>query len=495
MGTLGKEYREWIATRAIDGATTQVVDGDHISIHADAATAQVSFYCFDDMPEVVELSVVTNESNESRFFLHFELEDLDRAKELFGEMVDTLDIAQGGGTTHVLLCCTVGMTTTMFAAKLNEAAKTLSLDYEFEAKALEDAQREGGHYAAVMLAPQVGFRRNEVAAAFPDAVVTEIPPKVFGAYDAAGALRMLLELLGDESLSTGDRSDLRLMRDIHNDKTIMLVSVVNKPKFSTISFRVYRRWKLIASDVVHKCYMDRRDIADVLATLHVHGVDIKELDAVGIAVPGPVDYGEVGELSRELGGYVIEERNIEQALVRRFGVKVFVDNNANAATVGCYMLNDTYDSVALHTQQVGYLVGGQGTVVNGRLVRGRRGMAGELGAFNKRVMLNGGLHLPEVFDTDDPSPEAHVHSDIPWRADRMLPILATMLLANITVVAPDAIYVAYDLIDDMDALRAELAKTLPEDFIPDLIHITDYHEKIFAGEMALVLQRLTAPLS
>ena len=75
----------------------------------------------------------------------------------------------------------------------------------------------------------------------------------------------------------------------------------------------------------------------------------------------------------------------------------------------------------------------------------------------------------------------------------MLPILATMLLANIAVVAPDAIYVAYDLIDDMDALHAELGKTLPEEFIPDLIHITDYHEKIFAGEMALVLQRLAMP--
>ena len=493
MGTLGKEYREWIVAHEVDGVVTTSVDDDHITIEAEVATAHISFYCFDGMPEVVELSVVTNESGESRFFLHFELGDLDRAKELFAEMVNMLEVSQSVGTTHVLLCCTVGMTTTMFAAKLNEAAKTLSLDYEFEAKALEEAQRDGGDYAAVMLAPQVGFRRNEVAAAFPDAVITEIPPKVFGSYDAGGALRMLLELLGDESLFTSDRSDLRPMRDIHNDKTIMLVSVVNKPRFSTISFRVYRRWKLIASDVVHKRHLDRRDIADILATLHVHGVDLKDLDAVGIAVPGPVDFGELGELAKELGGYASEVRNIEQALVRRFGVRVFVDNNANAATVGCYMLNDAYDSVALHTQQVGYLVGGQGTVVNGRLVRGRRGMAGELGAFNKRVMLDGGLHLSEAFDTNDPRPEAHVPSDIPWRADRMLPVLATMLLANIAVVAPDAIYVAYDLIDDMDALRAELAKSLPEDFIPDLIHVTDYHERIFAGEMALVLQRLAAP--
>lgn len=488
MGALRREFGEWIASREVAGATTTVEDDEHIRIQTENATGQVNFYCFDDMPEVVELSVTATDSNEVLFFLHFELEDLDRAKELFDEMLGTLEGAGSGGATRVLLCCTVGMTTTMFAGKLNEAAKTLSLNYEFEAKALEDAKREGGAYAAVMLAPQVGFKRNEVAEAFPDAVVTQIAPKVFGSYDTAGALRMLLELLGDESLSTSDHSDLRLMRDISNDKTVMLISLVNRPKLSVISFRVYRRWKLVASDEVYKCRVGYRDIVDILATLHVHGIDSSELDAVGIAVPGPVDFGEVASTTMGLGC-----RNLEQSLVEKFGLRVFVDNNANAATVGCYMLNDTYDSVSLHTQQVGYLVGGQGTVVNGHLVRGRRGMAGELGPFNQRVMLDGGLHLPEAIDSGDPSPESRVSKDIPWRADRMLPILATMLLANIAIVAPDAIYVAYDLIDDMDALHAELAKTLPEEFIPDLIHITDYHEKIFAGEMALVLQRLAMP--
>ena len=73
----------------------------------------------------------------------------------------------------------------------------------------------------------------------------------------------------------------------------------------------------------------------------------------------------------------------------------------------------------------------------------------------------------------------------------MLPLLATMLQANIAVAAPDAIYINYDLVDDMNALRAELAKGLRDDLIPDLIHITDYRERVFLGEIALVLQRLS----
>ena len=484
MNDLGRAFRDWVAEREVAGATTTVVDDEHIRLSTGNATGQVNFYCFDDAPEVVELAVADDASGETTFFLHFELEDLDRAKELFDEMVSTLVGFEGQGTTHVLLCCTVGMTTSMFAAKLNEAAKTLSLDYEFEAKSLDDA-KQGGSYAAVMLAPQVAFRRREVAAAFPNAVVTEIPAKIFGSYDAGGALRMLMDLLGDKTFQTQDPADLRLMRDIQNDKTLLLISVIHRPKLTTIEFRVYDRFKLKARHSVQKCKVTADDIVDVLATLHLHGVRVEDLDAVGIAMPGSVDYGRV-----RFSAHNTEDVNVEQLLARKFGVTVYVDNNANAGTAGCYVSSDAYDSVTLHTQQVGYLVGGQGTIANGHLLRGRRGAAGELGGLVSRLLCEGGPVGMDVPHLTAPELEHSMGDELAWSAERMLPVLAASLLANIAVVAPDAIYLSYDLIDDMDALRAELAKTLPQDAIPDLIHVTDYHEKIFAGEMALVLQRL-----
>lgn len=485
MGALIREFREWVAGRQLEGVSITVLDEEHITLVGEGASAAVNFYCFDGMPPVVELHVLQEGVEDPVFFLHFELEELKRAQELFGEMVSVLQSTSASKTTHVLLCCTVGMTTTMFAGRLTEAAKTLSLDYTFEAKALEDAKQSGGDYAAVLLAPQVGFRRREVAEAFPNAIVVEIPTKIFGAYDAAGALRMLMGLLGDTSLAATDSSDLRPVRQMKNDKTILLISVINRPGMSCISYRVYDRFELLASDEVHKCHVGYRDLEDVLATIHLKGVEVKDIDAVGIALPGSVDYGKV-----TFAGHGFEGCDVERALVDKFGVTVFVDNNANAAAVGCYVQQDEYDSVTLHTQQVGYLVGGEGTVANGHLLRGRRGIAGELGPFNKRVFLDGGLHLPEMGPSERETSEIEVRSDIPWRADRMLPILATTLLANICTAAPDVIYIAYDLIDDMEALRKELATCVPDEFMPDLIHITDYHEKIFVGEMALVLQRL-----
>ena len=470
MSELGQAFRTWVAARKVQGCTTTVVDDDHITIKHDCMTGQVNFYTFDDMPEVVELAVTEDATGENRFFLHFELEDLDRAKQLFGEMTEVLQEPCDADGTRVLLCCTVGMTTTMFAGKLSQVAETLSLDYSFEAKALEDAKREGGSYDAVMLAPQVGFRRREVAQAFPEAVVFEIPARIFARYDGAGALRMM----------RGSRKDLP-------NKTVLIISVIHHPGGATIAWRLFENFKLLASDEVYKPKVEFRDLEDVIATMRFRGIDLADIDAVGVAVPGAVDFGTVTFSGYDLGGV-----NIEKGLTDKFGLRVFVDNNANAGAVGCYVSQDTYDSVTLHTQQVGTMIGGQGTVCNGHLLRGHRGMAGELSGLNWQVFLHAEQFADVELDVDSHKELlAYYEEQASWSGEAMLPILATMLQAAIAVAAPDAIYISYDLVDDMDALRKELAKSLPEDLIPDLIHITDYREKIFLGEMALVLQRLS----
>lgn len=489
MNAMRRAFLDWIVSRRIEGCGIEVIDDEHIALATDSAAGAVNFYSFEDMPEVVELVVTEAGSEDPVFFLHFELEDLDRAKELFDEMCGVLLETGKSSTRHVLLCCTVGMTTTMFAGKLTEVAKTLSLDYTFEANALDDAKRQGGRYDAVMLAPQVGFRRREVAEAFPKAVVFEIPARVFARYDATGALRMLLGLLGDGSLSSADPTDLRFLRMTRGNvdmpaKTVLVISVIYGPRTSTIEWRVFDRNRQVASDVVYKPVIDFQDIEDVIATLHLKGIDLRDFDAVGIAVPGSVDYGKVTYSGHGLAGV-----DIEKPLVEKFGLTVFVDNNANAGAVGCYVSQDAFDSVTLHTQQVGALVGGQGTICNGHLLRGRRGMAGELGALNWRIRLRD-KDLPESVRGDVELETRYLEDAIAWSAEEMMPLLADMLHANIAVAAPDAIYLNYDLIDDMNALRAELTKGLDEEFIPELIHITDYHERVFVGELALVLQRL-----
>ena len=137
--------------------------------------------------------------------------------------------------------------------------------------------------------------------------------------------------------------------------------------------------------------------------------------------------------------------------------------------------------MVLHTQQTGYTIGGQGIVVDGHLVKGRKNFAGE---------------LSPLFKTINGHPDFDHEWDESWTADGMRNLVASMLVADISLVAPDAIYVAVDLLDDMDALRAEIAKSFGKTldaYIPDLVRVTDYRETIALGELALCLQKLHHP--
>ena len=66
-------------------------------------------------------------------------------------------------------------------------------------------------------------------------------------------------------------------------------------------------------------------------------------------------------------------------------------------------------------------------------------------------------------------------------------------MASICAISPDAIYVYSALVNDMDALREEIAKTIPERYIPPLIWVEDHRELIYLGELALCIEKLTNP--
>ncbi len=77
-----------------------------------------------------------------------------------------------------------------------------------------------------------------------------------------------------------------------------------------------------------------------------------------------------------------------------------------------------------------------------------------------------------------------------WTTEGALDLVATYLMCCIGVAAPEAIYVAVDLLPDMDELAAELARWLPEGTVPKLVHVCDYHERVLVGEYALCVSAL-----
>ena len=467
---VGRHYREWVLSRRIRGCSITWQDNEHIRLATDNMFGDVVFHAQEGRPEVVELRVTRQRECEPTFVTRFELANMLRAKELFIEMTEVLEETDLRGTTRVLLCCDAGVSTTVYKNRLCDAAEALSLHYVFTAVPLDEAIAKGERPDVVLIAPQVGYRRRDAVQAFPHATVIEIPDEVFARLDVDATLKLVLDALSEGVRDTAVSHELRIARPLDTSKDVMVVSVVNYTRSTTIGYRVFSRGSIVADGMVRKRHVDFRDIKDVLATARLDELDVSDLDAVGITLPGIVNRASVSLPSDNVSDY-----DLGRALEKRYGVEVYVDNNANAAAMGCYVSQDEYDSVVFHAQHTGMMACAEGIVVDGHLVKGRLNYAGELLPLASKLRFGG-----------DPT-------ELAWTYDGMREVVATYLCAPICTVSPDAVYVSSALVSNMDALHAELQKVLPARRIPALLRVSDLRELVYLGELALCIHKLTNP--
>lgn len=466
MSELAIAYRRWILSQQIEDCTLKEGDQGNLSIKSELIRGWVNFYEIEDV-EITELRLERIPDGETAFFLHFELENLERAKELFREMIEALYEMTHREIYHVLLCCTVGMTTTFFAAQLNELAQSQGLGYDFCALPIEEAKRNGDQYAAVLLAPQVGHQRKQVAEALPNTQVIEIPGKIFGTYDTEAALRLVMDALSGSRRAAGDQH-LQMMRSYDKTKRILALSYVYRKDEPTLSYRVLDCGTVAASGTLVRRSFGIRTLEDLTATLRVQGWKTNEFDAIGLAVPGVVNDGIVIERQGES-----ESRfDLRSKLEQLWGTTVYVNYNATAAAVGCYVAQDEFENVAFHAQAIGVPDGEEGYVVEGKPLIGRSGRSGHLGPLAPGFSLDMDLE------------------DAAWRVTGMRQLVGRYLASLACTIAPEAIYVWCDLLPDMQELYEELAKTLPASAIPKLKAVADYDDCVLVGVLALCLSSL-----
>ena len=489
MGNTGREFRTWLATQRVNGVTPTLTSEGHYRLAFTSAIGEVNIYPFEDGLEMAEYRITRVSDGEAVFFLHVMLDDLTRAQDLFAQMAEALADEQIHRTTHVLLCCTSALTTSFFASKMNEVAHTLSLDYDFKAMSVEHGLKAEG-FDAILLAPQASHMRRDMVEAHPDTMVFEIPAKIFGSYDAAGAVRLLMHAFRDVSTPADHRS-VRVARDLSNDNLILIITLFTLRSYSRLGYRLYNHGVVTMQGSVRKPKLDYRDIEDLLETMGGRGINVLDLDIIGIAVPGVAYHGTitlpgVADTPYDLGSHINE----------RFGIRTSVDNNCNAAAVGCYVGQDKYESVMFFRHELGHIAGGLGTVIDGKLLKGRHNLAGE----------------PKYYESlfrYKPNYEERI-----WNERGMFEIARNVALTGIALISPEAFYFAVDTVDDMDELRYALAHDvhaddedgecllapnggpllgLPEDMIPELFVVDDYVERVYLGEMALCLQKLRDP--
>lgn len=106
------------------------------------------------------------------------------------------------------------------------------------------------------------------------------------------------------------------------------------------------------------------------------GVDLEAIAAIGVAVCGAVDH-EAG-IVLKTGALDWTDIPLSQGLHDRLGRPVVLENDVNAAAWGEYCHGAGQGSRGMLAAWVGTGIGG-GIVLDGRLYRGPRGTAGELG--------------------------------------------------------------------------------------------------------------------
>lgn len=121
-----------------------------------------------------------------------------------------------------------------------------------------------------------------------------------------------------------------------------------------------------------------RRIVDVaLEALAAAKISVKALDGVGVGAPAPVDYDTgVVYSAPNLPGW--DEIPLGPRLAQEFGVPVRVDNDVNLGTLGEWSLGAGRGCQHMVGIFVGTGVGG-GIVIDGKLHRGYRYAAGEIG--------------------------------------------------------------------------------------------------------------------
>jgi PTS system cellobiose-specific IIB component len=99
-------------------------------------------------------------------------------------------------TTTVRIFCSAGMSTSLFAQKMQQEAEKRGLDFDVEAYGLAEVDAEGPKADVILIGPQARYMVNEVSKKFPNTPVKDVPMQVFGLMQGDKGLDLAIELKG-----------------------------------------------------------------------------------------------------------------------------------------------------------------------------------------------------------------------------------------------------------------------------------------------------------
>ncbi len=462
-------FREWVKIQ-VGPYTFHTVDHDHYTLETEYGIAEINFYSFEGEEEIVELRITNKKTNTTSFFLHFQPVDEEHSKDLFNEMVMSLVSLKDSHTTKILLFCSAGMTTSFFAQKMNELSNLMEIDFEFNAVSVNEVYQNAQDYEVILIAPQVAYEENNIKKRIKDKLILKIPTSIFAKYDANGCIEFVRDELKEYRSNKKKKSQecCSCCKEGSEGKFLVIATAPSDSE-TRINYRVYDNGEITINQTVIKRYLDINDIDDII-DIQVCQNKESSFDAISIAVPGVVLNGKL-DLPPTHGSKIFSRPDQLYDMKKHFeqcvDIPVIIENNANCAALGWYQSQDQYQNICLMSQPNGWLIGGQGIVINGKMIRGAHGIAGELKYILNQLNYTSPLSLN------------------PYHLDTIKEVVTKGILTNISIVDPEVIVLRCEMLPDVQEIHDELLKYLPEERIPDIIHIDEFNDYILLGQQKL----------
>jgi len=452
-------FYAWVMDHKVEGRDYSVQEDTQLGIRTicldnDYAHAEVRF----NPMNIIELQADDKTTGRTEFYLHFQLSNLNHATSLYNEFTDALAKLNEKKTLKVLLSCTGGLTTSLFAGLLNEAAKAIGLDWQFNATPYSSLLHEGDDYNVILLAPQISYQHDKVKSGLRHKLVLDIPPQVFASYNVAEMLRYVQAEIEKDALRKRAPVDMDIRRDFSNPYKTLVISIIRHTDMVRLGYRIYDKDEMIENNETIKTAIDMQDIDDIISVALAGYPDI---DIIGITTPGIINDGYVDNVNDALNHVQMKDM-----FVAKYHKPVVVSNDVNAIAVGLYATQELYENLTFYFQPRYNIIAGAGNIINGRLHTGWKNLSGEM------------LFMPGWEDTPDMRASMAT-------TEGNIALVANNLRGVICNIAPDVIYVYCDLIPDIEELKAEVQKYIPEEYVPTLIkdiHLKDY---MLVGQMIL----------
>lgn len=408
---------------------------------------------------IVEYRILDT-NQETVFYLHFELEDLEHAEELFMEMMESLRRLSVAKTIEVLMCCSCGLTTSYFMMKLNEASDTMGVKIHFDAVPYERLYDAAAEKDVILIAPQIGYQLKNAKAILSDKIVMEIPVQIFSNYDVLGMLNLVRDAVDSTTAAlSGDRNLYESVRTLEEaDGTLLVVSILDLESRTQLAYRLYDHGRISASNQIVKGRYRFSDVKDVISLVKAMN---PQINAICLVTPGSVSEGK---LTYEKAN--IYNEDIRSSLEEEYGTKVWLMNFADAVVLGYAETENEGEDTAFYFLPTGSYAGNIGMVVNNRLVHHSAHMGGR--------QLEGITTLttfPQNPYTLAATPEGNVE------------LAARYLTGLITYTGCDHVAFYAKRIPDAEELRKKIGQFIDEEYIPELVKIDSIREYLYTGAL------------